>query len=418
MKKFIIISVVLLLLAAGLFGFAMYRYLQVNDLLGGSKQTQKAEEATEAAQDDAAVKTPANKETPSDDQKAAPAADVFADGTKKAETYLAELTDEQMVGQLLLGVCSDPSTAAAQMNQYSLAGMLFVSDNFQGMSAEEISAAMKNASSEAKIKPILAAQEEGGTYTTLSDLSAYPEYDFNAPRSEYDAGGLQGVEKAEESKVTLLKSAGFNMNLCPVVDLASSSDQIMYSRSISDNADTVSEYAEYVAKFNQAKGVSAVLSHFPGYGTVPDSADDGMSAVEDDRAADTIRGTDYTPFKKGAAAGVHAIMMSNTVVKNLDAAHTAALSPAIHSELRKTVGFSGLIMTDLLDDRDYSAYAEGNKPAVQAVLAGNDLILVRDYATAYNDILEAVKAGKISEAQLKEACTRVIAYKYTVGIMK
>ena len=58
------------------------------------------------------------------------------------------------------------------------------------------------------------------------------------------------------------------------------------------------------------------------------------------------------------------------------------------------------------------------KPAVQAVLAGNDLILVKDYATAYNDILAAVKDGTISETQLKDAVTRVLSYKYTVGIMK
>ena len=75
-------------------------------------------------------------------------------------------------------------------------------------------------------------------------------------------------------------------------------------------------------------------------------------------------------------------------------------------------------MTDVLDDADYSSYAEGKKPAVQAVLAGNDLILVKDYATAYNDILAAVKDGTISETQLKDAVTRVLSYKYTVGIMK
>ena len=160
------------------------------------------------------------------------------------------------------------------------------------------------------------------------------------------------------------------------------------------------------------------MKHFPGYGTVPASADTGVGAVTDDRDAETIRSKDYTPFKKGVAAGAHVVMVSNVLVKNIDSAHTAALSPTIHSELRGTVGFTGVIMTDVLDGADYSAYAEGNKPVVQAVLAGNDLILVRDYATAYNDILAAVKAGTINESQIKEACTRVLAYKYTAGIMK
>ncbi len=413
MKKFVIISIILILLAGGIFGYSLYHFMQVNNVFTKTEavateavaETKPAEEATQAAKvkrDDTAVET----------------ANIFADGADKAATTLSDMTQEEMVGQMIMGICTDSSTASAQMAQYSLAGMLFQSDNFQGMTAEQITAALTAAGADVKVKPILAAQEEGGTYTTISDLELFTEYDFNSPRTEFAASGLQGVQKAEDSKTTMLKSVGFNMNIAPVIDLASSGDQIMYSRSISDDVDTVSSYAEYAAKFDQAKGVSIVLSHFPGYGTIPDSAVTGVGAVEDDRPAETIRGTDYAPFKKGVAAGAHCVMVSNVLVKNLDAAHTAALSPSIHTELRSNVGFSGLIMTDVLDDADYSSYAEGKKPAVQAVLAGNDLILVKDYATAYNDILAAVKDGTISETQLKDAVTRVLSYKYTVGIMK
>ena len=328
------------------------------------------------------------------------------------------MSKEEMVGQLIMGICPDTTTAAAQMKQYSLAGMLFTKENFQGMTKEQIPATLTAAAKDLKTKPILAAQEEGGPNTTISDLPGFEQYDFNAPRTEFDIGGLQGVEKAEESKTLLLKETGFNMNITPVIDLATSSDQIMYSRSISGDVDTVSSFAEYAAKFDQPRGVSIVLQHFPGYGTIPDSANTGVGAVMDDREADTIRNTDYTPFKKGVNAGAHCVMMSNVVVQKIDPNHTAALSPSLHKELRDTVGFSGIIMTDVLDDADYSAYADGKKPAVQAVLAGNDLILVRDYATAYNDILAAVNDGTITEAQLKEACTRVLAYKYTAKIIK
>ena len=411
MKKFIIISVVLLLLAGGAFGFALYHYMQVT-----GQPNSGVPAATEAAAEEEQEAAPADsaeaEDTPADTKG------IFAANTDKAASYVENMTTEEMVGQLLLGICADSSIASSEINKYSLSGMLFESDNFSGMSMEDVTAALKTAASEAKIKPILAAQEEGGMYTTVSDLSAFTEYDFNSPRTEFDIGGLQAVEKAEDSKTTMLKSVGFNFNFAPVIDLASSFDQMMYSRSISDEVDTVSAYAEYAAKFDQAKGVSVALKHFPGYGTIPDSAYTGTDAVIDDRDAAAIRDNDYTPFKKGVAAGAHCVAVSNVVVKNIDSAHTAALSPAIHTELRDTVGFTGIIMTDVLDDFDYSAYAEGNKPAVQAVLAGNDIVLVRDYATAYNDILAAVNAGTITETQLKNACTRVIAYKYTAGIMK
>ncbi|MBQ3265597.1 MAG: hypothetical protein IJH07_07450 [Ruminococcus sp.] len=413
MKKFVIISAILLLIAGSAFGYALYRFVQVNDLF--RKDEPAATEAvTEAAQSADATEAEKTKR----DDTAVGAAEIFAAGKDQATAALADMTDEELTGQLLIGVCADSSTAAAQMSQYSLAGMLFVSDNFQGMEKEEITASLTAAGADLKIKPILAAQEEGGMYTTISDLPAFSEYDFNSPRTEFDTGGLQAIQKAEDDKTTMLKSVGFNMNLAPVIDLASSGDQIMYSRSVSDDVETASSYAEYAAKFDQAKGVSIVLKHFPGYGTIPDSADTGVGAVVDDRPAETIRATDYTPFKRGIAAGAHCVMMSNVVVQDIDQAHTAAFSPTLHNELRNTVGFTGLIMTDIIDGADYSSYADGNKPAVQAVLAGNNLILVRDYAAAYNDILAAVKDGTISETQLKDAVTRVLAYKYTVGIMK
>ena len=413
MKKFVIISIVLLLIAGGAFGYSLYHFMQVNDMFN-KDESAATEAVTEADPSNDATEAVKVKR----DDTAADAENIFADGADKAASALADMTQEEMAGQLILGICTDSSAAASEMKQYSLAGMLYTSESLQGMTAEEITNALKTSGAELKVKPILAAQEEGGNYTTISDLDAFTEYDFNSPRTEFDMGGLQEVQKAEDSKTTMLKSVGFNMNLAPVVDLASSSDQIMYSRSISDDVDVVSSYAEYAAKFDQAKGVSIVLSHFPGYGTIPDSADTGEGAVVDERAAETIRSTDYTPFKKGAAAGAHCIMMSNVVVKEIDQAHTAAFSATLHNELRNSVGFTGLIMTDVIDGADYSSYSDGNKPAVQAVLTGNDLILVKDYATAYNDIVAAVKDGTISETQLKDAVTRVLSYKYTVGIMK
>ena len=413
MKKFVIISVVLVLVAAAAFGVGLYHYIHTENLLhkdeveepqvvAETKAPEKATEPVKIKRDDTAVDT----------------SNIFAAGSEKAEAFIADMTTEEKVGQLILGICADTSTAASEMQKYSLAGMLYKSENFQSMTKEDIPKTLADIAKDLKMKPIVAAQEEGGSFTTISDLSGFDEYDFNSLRTEFEIGGIQGVQKAEESKTNMLKSAGFNMNLAPVVDLAASGDQMMYSRSLSDEVETVSSYAEYCAKFDQPKGVSITLKHFPGYGTIPDSADTGVGAVVDEREAEDIRSIDYTPFKRGVAAGAHCVMMSNVVVQKIDPTHTSSLSPTLHNELRTNVGFSGIIMTDVLDEADYSAYADGNKPVVQAVLAGNDLILVRDYATAYNDILAAVKAGTITEKQLNDACTRVLSYKYTVGIMK
>ena len=416
MKKFVIISIVLLLAGGAAFGFSLWHYLDVN----------------RPATPDAGQTTPSEQtasETPNaSDQTEAPAVNpaagggTFAANYEKAKKAVDEMTKEEMAGQLIVGICSDLQTGTADLTQYKLAGYLFESSAFSYKSGEEIKQGLTDLSSGAKIAPILAAQEEGGEKTTVSDNGSFPENNYQSPRNILAAGGLQEVEKNELQKATFLHDLGFNMNFAPVVDMPNSYDQIMYSRSLSDDPKIVSDFAKYCAKHVQAKGVSVVLKHFPGYGTITDAANYEAQAngtpVIDDRAADVLRSTDYEPFKAGAKDGAHLIMVSNVIVKNLDAAHTAALSQTVHQELRNVVGFGGLIITDVIDDADYSAYADGKNPAVAAVLAGNDLVLSRNYSASYNAILAAANDGTISDELLRETCARILAYKYTAGILK
>ena len=410
MKKFVIISAVLLLISGGVFGWSLKHYIDV---------TRPVETATEAPTETVAPTEDTSGSGSSESQPqlntdALSDNGIFSEYYEKAAAYVAGMSKEQMVGQMIMGVTVDPATAASDMNRYSLTGMLFDNAAFDYMSKEEVKSAVLNVKSSSSIAPIIAAQEEGGAVTTLSGHSAFDDVTFDAPRDIFESEGLGAVEKKEDEKTLLLREYGFNLNLAPVVDLPDMYDQVMYSRSLSNDPQVVSTYAEYVSKFNQAKGVSVALKHFPGYGTIPDSYE---SVITDTRDASVIRSTDYTPFKAGAAAGAHFIMVSNVVVQSIDATHTAALSPAIHRELRDVVGFTGLVITDVLDGADYSEYADGNNVAVAAVLAGNDIILVKDYASAYTSILAAVNDGAISEDILKQVCTRVIAYKYAVGLL-
>ena len=407
MKKFMIISTALILASAVLFGFSLNHYIQSRN---------PVETSPSKATDDSPAPTEAATEGISRIDVTLEDNGVFSKYYDKASDYVSGMSKEQMVGQLIVGYIDDTSSAVTDINRYSLAGVQFSTDSFDYMSKDEVKSAVERVRAAAPIAPILAAQEEGGRVNTITSHDAFSDIVFDSPRNIYESDGIAAVEKTEDEKMKLLKELGFNLNLAPVLDLAQEGDQIMYSRSLSGEVQSTSTYAEYVAKFNQAKGVSVALKHFPGYGTIHDTYD---SIVVDTRDAATIRNNDYQPFKAGAAAGAHFIMVSNVVVENIDSAHTAALSPTIHRELRDTVGFTGLIITDVLDgtDADYSPYADGRDVAVAAVLAGNDLILVKDYAAAYNAILSAVNDGTISTSILQEVCTRIIAYKYATGLI-
>ena len=402
MKRFVIISTVLLLIGVGVFGFSLYHYIDVT-----------RPDKTEATQAGSTAQTATEADAPA--SSSLDDVGIFSADYDKAAADVANMKTEQMVGQLLIGAVTNADTAAADIKTYSLAGVRFKNEFFDYMDKDQITAAVKQVASAAEISPILAVQEEGGDYCDVSTHSVFSDVSFSLPRSLMDGGDLRTVENAEDEKAQFLKELGFNVNLAPSVDLAAEFNHIMYSRSLSADVQTTSTYAEYVAKHNQAKGMSVTLKHFPGYGTLPDTYD---TIVTDTRDAATIRSTDYAPFKKGAEAGAHFIMMSNVIIQNIDPDHTAALSQTLHRELRENVGFTGLVMADLSGDVDYSDYADGNSPYVAAVLAGNDVILVSDYSAAYNAILDAVKDGTITQDTLRQACTRMLAYKYSAGLIK
>lgn len=400
MKKFIIISTILILLSGGVFGYSLYHFMGVME---AERALKAAEEGTEAvATEVSATEAEGEKQKESSDG-------IFSAYEQKAQEYVKNLSTEQMVGQLILGVCSDTEEAKSDVKEYSLGGVWFSDSGFYDMGDSEIKTAAASVKAAAEITPILAVEEEGGYHTT------FPQLGLDSPRNYFESGGMDAVKTAESEKATALASLGFNLNLAPVLDMPDNYDQIMYSRSLSSDPNNVCAYAEYVTKTSQNKGVSVSLKHFPGYGTIPDTTD---SIVVDTRDARTIMENDFKPFKSGIDAGAHFVMVSNVVVKNMDSRHTASLSDTIHSVLREDLGFTGIIISDTLDEEDLSAYADGYTVAAKAILAGNDMIIVKDYETAYSNLMDAVNDGTISKDLLTHKCESIIAYKYANGLLK
>ena len=71
----------------------------------------------------------------------------------------------------------------------------------------------------------------------------------------------------------------------------------------------------------------------------------------------------------------------------------------------------------MTDDIPMGAVADMENVYVKAVNAGNDLLITTDYQTGYNQILNAVKCGEISEETLNSAVERVLKMKGQIFIM-
>lgn len=332
----------------------------------------------------------------------------------KAEKLLKKMTIEEKVGQMFL-VRYPSSGIINQIKNHHPGGYILFSRDFDGKTKSQMIKELKQNQDASKINLILGVDEEGGKVVRVSNHKAFRSSKFLSPQELWKKGKLQAILKDSKEKSELLKSIGLNMNLAPVVDVPKNSSSFIYPRSYGKDAKETATYAAEVVKTMNASNMISVLKHFPGYG---DNVDTHTGIAVDERDYETFQNRDFIPFKKGIGAGAPCILVSHNIVNCMDKEKPASLSKNVHQILRKDLSFSGLIITDDLAMDAVKGYVENGEAAVQAVLAGNDMIISSSFVKQKNEILAAVKKGKIKEGTINTAVKRVLAYKYYYGIIK
>ena len=323
------------------------------------------------------------------------------------------MTLEERVGQLFLA--RHPQAGGLEdLERFHLGGYILFAVDFEGMTPDEIRELLGSYQGLTKIPLLIAVDEEGGTVTRVSSFSAFRESAFRSTRAYFAAGGMAAVLSAEEEKAALLTGLGINVNLGPVADIAREYGSFMYSRSLGQDAATTGQFISGTVEVYDRHGLGSVLKHFPGYGG---NADTHTGAAIDRRSLDALEQTDLVPFRAGIDAGCGAVMMSHNTVTAFDPELPASLSPEVHRYLREELGFEGVIVTDDLVMGAIQAHFTPAEAAVQAVLAGNDLLCCTDYAQQYEAVLTAVLDGRIGIDRLNEAVTRVLRWKQALGLI-
>lgn len=329
------------------------------------------------------------------------------------EEILEDMTIEERVGQLFLARCED-STALQDIAGYHLGGFVLFASDFYGQTPDTFREKLQGYQAAANIPLLIAVDEEGGTVTRISRNSAFREAPFPSPRSALKNWGMEGVMTVEEEKCRLLSSLNINVNLGPVCDISTDPSAFMYARSLGQEPDVTSDFVSQTVSIMAQYQIGSVLKHFPGYGN---NADTHTGIARDARSLEELENVDLLSFAAGINAGCNAVLVSHTIVEALDPAMPASLSPAVHTYLRNTMGFQGVILTDdLVMEAITDAYGAG-EAAVLAVLAGNDLLCVTDYATQYEAVYAAVLEGRIDFDVLNDAVRHVLRWKMDLGLL-
>lgn len=335
---------------------------------------------------------------------------IFSKFSTLATNKVKAMTLDEKIGQILL-VRYDASSAKDAINSNKVGGFVFFEKDFKNKDKEQVKTMINDIQKIAKIPLLTAVDEEGGKVVRISSNDKLAPEKFLSPRELYLAGGFDLIAEDTKNKSALLESLGLNVNLAPVVDVSTNINDYMYNRTLGEGPDLTSTYATTVINANKGSQVSYVLKHFPGYGN---NEDTHQGEVVDTRTFSDIEQNDLPPFEAGISAGAEAILVSHNTVQSIDPDNPASLSASVHNLLRGRLDFTGVIITD---DLAMGAVSGIQNATVKALLAGNDIIITTDYKESFNEIKEYVEDGTISESFIDSVVERIIAWKYSKGLM-
>ncbi len=340
--------------------------------------------------------------------------DIFSDYYYEADALLATMTLEEKVGQMFLARYPGASRASNEIKSYNPGGYILFGVDFKNKTKEQVTKEIASNQSNSKIKLLIAVDEEGGSVTRVSSYTNFRASKFKSPQVLNREGGMEAIINDSKEKSELLKSIGINMNLCPVVDIASNSSSFIYSRTYGKGAEETADYASKLIEQMNKDNMIASMKHFPGYG---DNVDTHTGIAIDKRNYEIFEQSDFLPFISGIEHKCPTILVNHNIVNSMDSSMPASLSENVHKILRADLGFSGLIITDDLAMEAVKSYVTNGEAAVQAVLAGNDMIISSNFKGQSQEVINAVKSGKISEETINKAVRRILACKYYYGIL-
>jgi len=336
-----------------------------------------------------------------------------------ARRRLSAMTLTEKISSLLM--LHQPGTDAATLGSFAadngLGGLILMGDNVPE-APEALGKLTATLSADAALPLVIGIDQEGGEVDRLRNDEAPGA---EAVRSQ----PVPATEGAFRSRAALLQSAGVSVNFGIVADVTADPNSFLYGRVL--GTDPAAASVRVAAAVAGERGrVLSTLKHFPGHGAA--QGDSHRSVPSTELGYREWLSQVAPPFKAGIAAGAQVVMFGHLAYPAVDA-RPASLSPAWHTILRRTLGFTGIAITDdllMLQDTGLPEYADPTENAIAAIAAGNTMLL---YVTPADParvgiavpalvagIAGAVESGRIEEAQIDDAAYRLMVLRRGLAV--
>jgi beta-N-acetylhexosaminidase len=214
----------------------------------------------------------------------------------------------------------------------------------------------------------------------------------------YRAGLVTGRES---------RAIGIHLAYAPVADVNNNaSNPVINVRSFGEDPAAVSALVAAFTRGVQDGGALATVKHFPGHGDTETDSHNALPVVRLTHAR--LDSVELRPFRASVNSGVAAVMsahISNPTWMG-DALPATLQRRVLHDELRDSLHFRGLTITDALTMQGVARMFTQEEIAIRSVLAGAEVLLKPADVVPVLTALAARAAADTAFASLIDAAAR------------
>lgn len=330
------------------------------------------------------------------------------------ETY-ASLSTEEKLGQLFVIMVQSRAgqdvldAFEKEIAQYQPGGVIFslgtpykqaqLTNHYQSLS---------------KVPLMISMDAEWGVAMRLDSVPSYPWNMTLGAVQDLDLIHTIGQQMGQQAK-----RLGVHMNFAPVADVnINPNNPIIGNRSFGSGVKEVSARALALSQGMNTAGVFTCVKHFPGHG---DTAVDSHKALPilpfNRQRLDRI---ELYPYYTPLLQGVQGVMVAHLDVPVLTGVSglPVSLSKNVATGLlQETLGFKGLVFTDALNMKGASNFSPDGDVALQAFLAGNDVLVIPNHlGLSIKHLKIALENGTLTKERLAHSVKKILGAKYELEL--
>ncbi len=323
------------------------------------------------------------------------------------DDLMKKMTLEEKIGQLNLHPSGDIVTGQASGSEI---GKKIIEGKIGGLlnikSVQKIRDVQKVAVEESRLKiPLLFGMDVIHGYQTTFPIPL-------ALASSFDVGAME-----QTARIAAIEASadGICWTFSPMVDIARDPRWGRIAEGAGEDAYLGSCAAEaYVHGFqgddlSKNNTIMACVKHFGLYG----AAEGGRDYNTIDMSRLRMYNEYFPPYRAAVKAGVGSVMTSFNEVDGIPASGNKWLMTDV---LRDQWGFNGFVVTDYTSISEMTEHGMGDLQTVSALAlrAGVDFDMASE--GFLNTLKKSLKEGKVTGAQIDQACRRILEAKYKLGL--